>query len=73
MAKKPSSGRWEECPFTGEWGFHRDSFYVATLRKIGSFGQFLLDWKLGVDLGHGIAISAKNAWRWWGLHGKEAE
>lgn len=40
------------------------AWYVKPLRRLGSFGHFLLDWKLGFDLGKGIVPSARDAWRW---------
>lgn len=42
------------------------AWYVAPLRWLGSFGQFVLDAKLGADLGYPWPEAIRFAWSIWG-------
>jgi hypothetical protein len=42
------------------------AWYVAPLRQLGAFGQFLLDVKLGADLGYSWPVSIERAWSIYG-------
>jgi hypothetical protein len=58
--------RLEQCPLTGEWQEVRAAWYVWPLGKLGNFGQFILDVKLGLDTGDDFRRSLKWAWRTYG-------
>ncbi|MEB2845924.1 hypothetical protein [Endobacterium cereale] len=42
------------------------AWYVKPLRHIGAAGQFVLDVKIGYDLGYSWPSAVKFAWSIWG-------
>lgn len=48
------------------WIEHPAAWYVAPLRWLGSFGQFVLDAKIGADLGYSWPDAIRFAWSIWG-------
>lgn len=50
----------------GAWVEQPAAWYVAPMRLIGSFGQFVLDVKIGADLGYSWPSAVSFAWKIWG-------